>query len=361
MVFVLQKFDVVIIGGGILGTSISYWISSLTNHTVCVIEKEDHIAAHASSRNTGVVHSPFYLDPQKKKKIAKASLLSHDLWKDYAKKHHISWKDTGTIEIAMDESQHHTLDCGSSDEFSPALEINPTSEIKKLDYLVVSHPHQDHITDLENFDKKFDIRVMSRNKKITKDVMLKDNPDVFDPPNDVIINKYYEINNRFITPVEPINDPTTAAWGNGCTLHVFYNEDTQLEVNDLSIATFIKFGNETILYGGDLKEKGWLELLKDNRFREFLKTTTILVASHHGNESGYCEDIFKHFCPKITIFSAGSYQDFAISKYREKTKGMIVNKRSGGQEKRYVLTTRNDGHIDLVLYPTFLEPTIRID
>lgn len=110
LVFVLQKFDVVIIGGGILGTSISYWISSLTNHTVCVIEKEDHIAAHASSRNTGVVHSPFYLDPQKKKKIAKASLLSHDLWKDYAKKHHISWKDTGTIEIAMDESQHHTLE-----------------------------------------------------------------------------------------------------------------------------------------------------------------------------------------------------------------------------------------------------------
>lgn len=109
MIFVL-KFDVAIIGGGILGTSLSYWISALTNHTVCVIEKENHVAAHASSRNTGVVHSPFYLDPQKKKKIAKAALLSHDLWQDYAKKHHISWKDTGTIELALDESQHHTLE-----------------------------------------------------------------------------------------------------------------------------------------------------------------------------------------------------------------------------------------------------------
>lgn len=108
-IFVL-KFDVVIIGGGILGTSLSYWISTLTNHTVCVIEKENHVAAHASSRNTGVVHSPFYLDPQKKKKIAKAALLSHDLWQDYAQKHHISWKDTGTIELALDESQHRTLE-----------------------------------------------------------------------------------------------------------------------------------------------------------------------------------------------------------------------------------------------------------
>ena len=99
-----------IIGGGILGTALSYWISALTDKQVCVIEKESQVADHASSRNTGVVHSPFYLDPQKKKKIAKAALLSHDLWHDYAKHHNIPWKDTGTIEIALDESQHHTLE-----------------------------------------------------------------------------------------------------------------------------------------------------------------------------------------------------------------------------------------------------------
>jgi L-2-hydroxyglutarate oxidase len=103
------KFDVAIIGGGILGTTISYWLSALTRHKICVIEKEDQVAVHASSRNTGVVHSPFYLDPQKKKKIAKAALQSHKLWRDYAKKHHLPWKDTGTIELALDESQHHTL------------------------------------------------------------------------------------------------------------------------------------------------------------------------------------------------------------------------------------------------------------
>lgn len=99
-----------IIGGGILGTSISYWISALSSHKVCVIEKEDRVAVHASGRNTGVVHSPFYLDPQKKKKIAKSALLSHDLWKDFAAKHNIPWKDTGTIELALDESQHKTLE-----------------------------------------------------------------------------------------------------------------------------------------------------------------------------------------------------------------------------------------------------------
>ena len=99
-----------IIGGGILGTSVSYWISALSSHKVCVIEKENRVAVHASGRNTGVVHSPFYLDPQKKKKIAKSALLSHDLWRDFAKKHGIPWKNTGTIELAVDQSQHKALE-----------------------------------------------------------------------------------------------------------------------------------------------------------------------------------------------------------------------------------------------------------
>ena len=105
-----MKYDIVIIGGGILGTTISYWLSLLSNQNVCVIEKEDRVAAHASSRNTGVVHSPFYLDPQKKGKIAKAALQSHALWKDFAKIHNVPWVDIGTIEIALDDSQHQILE-----------------------------------------------------------------------------------------------------------------------------------------------------------------------------------------------------------------------------------------------------------
>jgi len=42
----LKKFDIAIIGGGILGTTISYWISNLYNSSVCVIEKESNVAQH---------------------------------------------------------------------------------------------------------------------------------------------------------------------------------------------------------------------------------------------------------------------------------------------------------------------------
>ncbi|HSD05367.1 MAG TPA: FAD-dependent oxidoreductase [Nitrosopumilaceae archaeon] len=106
----MAKYDVAIIGGGILGTSISYWISSLYNAKICVIEKEPEVAMHASSRNTGVLHSPFYLDPVKKKILAKSAFISHALWKTLAAQKKLPWKNVGTLEVALDENQHKTLE-----------------------------------------------------------------------------------------------------------------------------------------------------------------------------------------------------------------------------------------------------------
>src|SRR3970282_1899025 len=86
----MEKYDIAIIGGGILGTTISYWLSTLYDIKVCVIEKENTVAKHTSSRNTGVVHAPFYLDPKKRKVSAISSLISHDLWEILQKKNQIS-------------------------------------------------------------------------------------------------------------------------------------------------------------------------------------------------------------------------------------------------------------------------------
>ena len=106
----MDKFDVAIIGGGILVTTISYWISSLYDLKVCVIEKESDVAMHASSRNTGVVHSPFYLNPKTKKVLAKSALISYEMWEKLAKQANVPWTKTGVLEIAHNEEQHKSLE-----------------------------------------------------------------------------------------------------------------------------------------------------------------------------------------------------------------------------------------------------------
>jgi len=106
----MAKFDIAIIGGGILGTTISYWISSLYDCKICLIDKESEVAMHASSRNTGVVHSPFYLDPNTKKVLAKSAFISYDMWEKVAKERNIPWSKTGVLEIGFNEDQHKTLE-----------------------------------------------------------------------------------------------------------------------------------------------------------------------------------------------------------------------------------------------------------
>ena len=102
--------DVVIIGGGILGTSLAHWLARLYDGDICVLEKEDRVAPHASSRNTGVLHRPFYLDPAKKRVFAKSSSLMYGIWKDYAAKNGLPWLEVGTLEIAVEEEQYKQLE-----------------------------------------------------------------------------------------------------------------------------------------------------------------------------------------------------------------------------------------------------------
>jgi L-2-hydroxyglutarate oxidase len=106
----MQKFDFAIIGGGILGTTISYWLSSLYDMRICVVEKENNVAKHASGRNTGVIHSPFYLNPETKKILAKSAMISYPMWENLAKERNLPWLKTGVFEIALNETQHKSLE-----------------------------------------------------------------------------------------------------------------------------------------------------------------------------------------------------------------------------------------------------------
>jgi L-2-hydroxyglutarate oxidase len=102
--------DIVVVGGGILGVSIAYWLSKLYDCQIALVEKEGTVARHTSSRNTGMVHRPFYLNPTKKKVFAKASQKSYFLWKELATRYNLPWRQAGTIEVAVQEEQLDELD-----------------------------------------------------------------------------------------------------------------------------------------------------------------------------------------------------------------------------------------------------------
>ncbi|MFQ5941847.1 MAG: NAD(P)/FAD-dependent oxidoreductase [Nitrososphaerales archaeon] len=102
--------DIVIVGGGILGTSLAHWLARLYDGDICVLEKEGKVASHASRRNTGVLHRPFYLDPERKKVFAKSASIMYNIWKEYAKQNKLPWLEVGTLEVAIEQKQYEDLE-----------------------------------------------------------------------------------------------------------------------------------------------------------------------------------------------------------------------------------------------------------
>ena len=99
-----DDFDLIIIGGGILGTSLSYFLSFLNkSKKIAVIEQEHSVAHHTSGRNTGKVHAPYLYNPEKKKLFANAAFHGYEMWKEYSKLQNLPFKEDGVIEVALDE------------------------------------------------------------------------------------------------------------------------------------------------------------------------------------------------------------------------------------------------------------------
>ena len=99
-----------------------------------------------------------------------------------------------------------------------------------------------------------------------------------------------------------------------------------------------------IMFPGDLECAGWLKLLEQSEFRDVLKSTSVLIASHHGRASGICDEIFAAGCnPYFVVISDKGYMydtQETVSYYRSRAGGGMFR-----GELRHVLTTRRDGHI----------------
>lgn len=105
-----KNYDVAIIGAGVLGASLAYLLSISTDSRVALLEREMSAGEHTSSRNTGVIHRPFYLNPEKKAIFAWSAQKSFSMWERLAREHNLPWNPVGTLEIATAEEDTATID-----------------------------------------------------------------------------------------------------------------------------------------------------------------------------------------------------------------------------------------------------------
>ena len=247
------------------------------------------------------------------------------------------------------------IDLGASEGVSPLKELQDAG-VWQLDHLTITHPHMDHIDDILNLDQiqpkaitlpwhltEEDIR---GNQKLQKGAEEK-------------LQRYLKLGKTYarVTSENDITDPRNTG---GVAIKMFYpKQASRSNLNNHSVVTTIEYRGIKILIPGDNESDSWEELLRDPKFRGAIHNTHVLVASHHGRDSGYYGKLFDCFQPTITIISDGPVVGTSVtSKYDNHTKGWKVFHRSTEKyEKRKCVTTRKDGDIKLTLEPTNMRKT----
>ncbi len=105
----MQTCDFLIIGGGVIGLSIARELRRRRTDTrVLLIEKEPSCGAHASGRNSGVLHAGFYYSPDSLK--AKFTRLGNERLTAYCDEKRIPLNKCGKLVVAKDAADLPSLE-----------------------------------------------------------------------------------------------------------------------------------------------------------------------------------------------------------------------------------------------------------
>ena len=253
----------------------------------------------------------------------------------------------GSAAYVQTPSKHIVIDLGTGShkgraEFSPLLNLKYKWKISQLDGVILTHPHRDHLDDIGNFDA-LSPRALFRPKHLTDEEVRAGNRDA----DKEIINQYLEIHHRYNQTVSQEENPFVPVNNGGVDFQRFNPTSCgRSNLNNHSVVTVVTFASSKVLIPGDNEPASWKELIEDMHFIAAITGTDILVAPHHGRDSGFTDDLFNYISPRLTIISDGRFCDTsATDRYGKKTKGWKVHRRNGESEERKCVTTRNDGVI----------------
>lgn len=99
----MQTIDVLIVGGGVIGTSCAYELSQY-KLKVALLEKNAFLGCETSQANSGVIHSG--IDPNPNKLTAKYNILGRKIWiEDWFKKLIFPRKKIATLIVAFNNEE----------------------------------------------------------------------------------------------------------------------------------------------------------------------------------------------------------------------------------------------------------------
>jgi competence protein ComEC len=231
--------------------------------------------------------------------------------------------------IKSPNGKHIVIDLGKgslrnkNEDFSPLLHLQSKCNVSQLDYVIITHPHKDHIADIMNFVELVP-KVLCNPFDLTKEEIINDKISNSDMPfyeRYLAINEYYGLKwDEYKRSIIPAN------FGDLKIDNIHLKYCPTPNINNHSLITVFEYATIKVIITGDNETACLKELIKKPPFVEIVKNADILLAPYHGREAGFCKEFVKIVNPRITVISDSRYREKTSKRewYAENSRGWTV-------------------------------------
>ena len=201
------------------------------------------------------------------------------------KVHFIDVEQGDSILIQSDD-EVMLIDAGTNAKADFVVDYIKKQGIRKIDYLVGTHPHEDHIGGLDSVIENFDIGTIYMPRVTHTTKTFRD-----------VLNAVKEKGLKITSP----SAGTTFDLADAKCKVISPNSKNYSSLNDYSIVIKLSYGKNSFLFTGDA------EALAENEIIEkgFDLAADVLKVGHHGSNTSNTEEFLKKVNPSYAVISLG--------------------------------------------------------
>ena len=223
-----------------------------------------------------------------KKNVAQVSNVNNETTKEVSVKDgnlKIYFIDVGQADSILITNNNHNMliDAGNNEDGEKLVNYFKSLNITSFDYVVGTHPHEDHIGGMDDIIRNFDIKNYYMPKKLSTSKTFED-----------VLDSLIEKNMKYTVP--KTGDVLTL---DDAKLNVIYVGNENNDANDSSIVLKLEFENNSALFTGDATSKVEKKILNEDIKSDILKV------GHHGSSYSTLNDFLDKVNPKYAVIEVG--------------------------------------------------------
>lgn len=203
----------------------------------------------------------------------------------------VTFIDVGQADSILleNEGNYMLVDAGNNEDGPKLVNYFKNQNIHQFDYVIGTHPHEDHIGGLDNIIEDFDINTFYMPDVITTTKTFED-----------VLDALGEKNMTLSIP----KTNATFKLGDATVKVLYVGTENESDLNDTSIVLKVTYQNVSFLLTGDASTK------VEEKLNPADLESTVLKVGHHGSSTATNEKFLNTVNPKYAIISVGENNQY---------------------------------------------------